>query len=133
MGQHHLDAAATAYREALALRRQLREDHRAAVPLAGLAHVSLAQNDLASARVYVEEILECLDTGTRVAGEALLLVYNASYRFLWASGDPRAEQILSAAYRELQEQASNIRDAAERQVFLEKVAVHRQLLEAYAS
>jgi hypothetical protein len=47
--------------------------------------------------------------------------------------DPRAEALLSTAYRQLQEQAGRLTDLTARQIFLEQVTCNREILAAWAS
>jgi tetratricopeptide (TPR) repeat protein len=84
--------AMDAYREAVALRRQLGEHHLANAPLAGLARVCLAQGDLHQAQAYVEEILSYLKTGTLHGPTEPFRVYLTCYRVLRAQGDPALMQ-----------------------------------------
>jgi len=134
-GLDRLREAADAYQEALILRRSMREPHLATEPLAGLARMSLAQGDLPQARAYVEEILDYLETGKLVVvwGAEPGLVYLTCYRVLEANGDARAQGILREAHRFVQERAAKISDEGERRSYLENVAVHREIVNEYAS
>jgi len=127
MGQGHLDEAVDAYQEALTLRRQMHEYHRANRPGAGLARVHLAQGDLMQAQAHVEEILSHAQTGS-LEGDVDL----ACYHVLQAAGNPRATDILETAYHLLQEQAAKISDEEERRSFLENVAANREIASEYA-
>ena len=124
--------AAGAYRRALALRRDLGQSHLLPEPLAGLARVAEACGDRAGALAHVEEILCCLETYPELYGTwEPLRVYLTCYRVLRAGEDPRAEEILDAAYRLLQERAARIEDERLRRSYLENVAAHREIIAAW--
>ncbi len=134
VGLGRLAEAADAYRRAVTLRQELGEYHLTTESWAGLARVSLAQDDLVQAQVHVEEILSYLDQGNTLEGtEEPLRVYATCYRVLYANLDPRAEAILSTAHRLLQEQAAKITSEEMRRSFLENVAAHREIIAAWES
>jgi predicted ATPase/DNA-binding SARP family transcriptional activator/class 3 adenylate cyclase len=125
--------AADAYRQALTLRRQWGQHHLAAEPLAGLARVALAQGDPARALAHVQEILDYLDGHPALLGTLEpLRIYMTCYRVLLANRDPRAGEILHAAYHLLQERAAKIDDENLRRSYLENVAAHREIAAEYA-
>ncbi len=62
-----------------------------------------------------------------------VLVYLTGYRVLCAGQDPRAQDILTAGYNILQEQAAKIGDERLRRSFLENVAAHRELVAAWTN
>jgi tetratricopeptide (TPR) repeat protein len=137
-GLGRLAESADAYRSALALRRELGQHNLAMEPLAGLARISLAQGDLSQAQAQVEEILSHLQMDAPLVGsgqgligaEEPFRVYLTCYRFLKASQDPRAEDVLRTAHRLLDERAARIGDEELRRSFLENVAAHREILSA---
>jgi len=126
-----LDGAAGAYREALALRRQMGAPHRANDALAGLARSCLAQGDPAGAQAHVDEILEYLQASTLDGTFEPGRVYLTCYRVLKANDDPRAHQILDEGYRFLQERAVKVSDEGERRSYLENVAANREIVEEW--
>ncbi len=121
--------AAEAYRQALILRRGLGQPHLVIETLAGLARVSLAQGELAQAQTQLEEILTYLETNALDGTDEPLRIYLTCYRVLRANQDPRAQEILTIAYRLLQERAAKISDEKLRRSFLESVAAHREIVE----
>jgi tetratricopeptide (TPR) repeat protein len=124
--------AAGAYRRALALRRDLGQSHLIPEPLAGLARVAEACGDRTGALAHVEEILACLETYPELYGtDEPLRVYLTCYRVLRAGEDPRAAEILDAAYRLLQERAARIEDERLCRSFLENVAANREVVAAW--
>lgn len=129
VGAGHLAEAAEAYRDALALRRELGQSNLAMETLAGLARVSLAENDRAKAQAEVKEILDFLEAGYRLDGtDEPFRAYLTCYRVLAANEDARAPAILSQAHRLLREQAARIENNAMRRSFLENVPAHREIV-----
>ncbi|MCX6029751.1 MAG: tetratricopeptide repeat protein, partial [Chloroflexi bacterium] len=139
------NAAAEAYRESLALRRELDQPNMATEPLAGLARVCQAQGDLGQAQAHVEAILHHLGfDGAHSAtdrestsGQALdgtispFLVYLTCYRVLAAVQDSRGQDILATAHDLLAGRAARISDEKMRRSFLGNVAAHRELVQAF--
>jgi len=132
VGLASFDEARDAYGQARVLSREMGLPNRAAEALAGLARVSLRQEDLPQARAHVEEILGYLETGTLDGTHEPVRVYLTSYRVLRATDDARAEDILEEGYHYLQERAAKISDEEERRSFLENVAANREIVEAWA-
>jgi len=60
-------------------------------------------------------------------------IYLTCYQVLKASGNPRAQGILSEGHRLLYEQATKISDEEMRRSFLENVAAHREIVAAFES
>jgi adenylate cyclase len=131
-GLGHLSEAADAYRQSLGLRRDLGQPHLAMEPRAGLARVSLAQNDLTQAQTHVEEILGFLEDNTLDGTEEPFRVYLTCYHVLHANQDPRAQVLLTTAHSLLQDQAAKIEDEALRRSFLENVPAHREIVREFA-
>jgi class 3 adenylate cyclase/predicted ATPase len=122
-------AAADAYQQALELRQAASQPHLAMEPLAGLARVALAGDDLAQARQYVDEILAYLQEGTLEGTDEPIQVYLTCYRVLQCAGaTARAHELLATAHELLQERAAKIRDPQMQQSFLENIATHCELL-----
>ncbi len=131
-GLERLVETTDAYRQALDIRRELSQHNLAMEPLAGLARVSLAQEDLAQAQARVEEILSHLENHTLDGTEEPFRIYLSCYRVLWANQDPRAEDILNTAHCLLQEWVAKIGDEEMRRSFLENVAAHREIVREFA-
>jgi hypothetical protein len=110
----------------------LNQPHLAIETLADLAEAVLAQGDLAQAHSHVDEILTYLQEHTVEGAEDPFQVYLTCYRVLQTSGDSRAQTILSAAHSLLQERAAKIEDQTLRRSYLENVAVHKEIAEAWA-
>jgi len=133
VGLGRLDEAADAYREALALHRELKEHYRANEPLAGLARTALAQGDRRQAQARVEEILSYLETRTLDGALEPLRVYLTCYRVLQANDDPRADRILEEAHLFLQQRAAKISDEEERRSYLENVVANRETVREWTA
>ena len=132
VGLGQLAEAASVYRQGLDIRRELSQPHLATEPLAGLARVSLTHEDPTQALVHVEEILSHVETRPTLEGTyEPFRVYLTCYRVLRANQDPRAGDILDTAHRLLQERAAKIPDEELRRSFLENVAAHREIIEAW--
>jgi len=126
-----LAEAADVYQQALDIRRTLGRVKPTTEPLAGLALVSLAQGDLSQAQAQVEEILSYLEHGILDGTAEPFRVYLTCYRILRANQDSRAGEVLDTAHRLLQEQADTIEGEQLRRSFLENVAAHREIVEAW--
>lgn len=124
--------AAEAYQQVLTLRRELGQQNLMIEPLAGLARVCLAQNNLIRAQAHVEEISSLLEKQTLESAEEPFLVHLTCYRVLQANQDPRAQDILNTAYRLLQKQVAKITDEEMRLSFLENVSAHREIMNEFA-
>jgi tetratricopeptide (TPR) repeat protein len=131
-GLGQLTDAADAYRQALALQREMGQRHLIPEPLAGLARVALAQGDHTQALAHVGEILDHLGDHPGLGGTIEpLRVYLTCYQVLRAHDDPRAEEVLDVGYQLLQERADKIGDEDLRRSYLENVPYHRQIVEAW--
>jgi tetratricopeptide (TPR) repeat protein len=129
VGLGQLPEATDAYRQALDLRRELGQSHLVPEPLTGLARVALARGEMAQALAHVEEILSYLEAHPTLDGAyEPLRIYLTCHQILRAVEDPRAEEILDAAYRLLQERATKIDDEDLRRSYLENVAAHREIV-----
>jgi hypothetical protein len=125
--------AASAYRRALALQRELDLLSQAAESQAGLARLALAGGDVPGALALAEEILAYLQAGSLDGADAPARVYLTCYQVLRAAGDGRAQATLQAGYDFVQGRAGRIPDPSARRSFLEAVPHNRDLLAAWAS
>src|SRR6185295_2301294 len=125
------EAAQHIYQRSLELRRELGQANLAIDPLAGLARVALATGDFAQAQAYATEIADYLAENTPDGADEPLRAYLTCYEVLRASDVSRANKLLRAAHDILQERASQIADPVDRQSFLERVAAHRTIAQAF--
>jgi tetratricopeptide (TPR) repeat protein len=123
--------AAAAYQEAITGYQTLGNAAMATEAQAGLAQLALAQGDLAQAQQWVEQILPILTEHPRAGFNTPFFTWLTCYRVLASNEDPRASGVLQTAYSLLQQYAASIQDVALRRMFLEKVAVHDALQQAY--
>jgi predicted ATPase/class 3 adenylate cyclase len=131
-GLGDLAKAAEAYREALEIRRRMSQPHLAVELLAGLGHISVIQGDLASAVDLAEEAWGYLKDHPAPCGtEEPFLAHLVCYSILRTNEDPRADEILGAAYHLLQERAIKIDDPELRHSFLQNVPTQREIVEQY--
>jgi len=125
-----LEEAADTYRQALTIRREMGQHSLAMEIIAGLARVSLLQDDLAQAQTHVDEILRYLKDGSLDGALDPFLVYLICYQALKANQRPEATEILKTAYQLLQARAANIPSLELRRSFLNNVTSHAQIVQA---
>jgi tetratricopeptide (TPR) repeat protein len=123
--------AADVYQQALGMQRRMGERNLIMEPLAGLAHIALARDDLDQAQELVGEILAYLETGTLDGTEQPFRVYLTCYHVLSANQDPRAPGVLIEAYNLLNARAATIGDEDLRRSYLGNVAIHQEIVREY--
>lgn len=121
--------AREAYRDALQLQRERGLVKRTIEPLAGLARLAFATDNLSQAIAYCHDILPILISHNNTIFDPFYADLTC-YHILSAAADPRAATILHSAVDRLQEQAQKIYDDNLRRSFLEVVPTHRALLTA---
>ena len=110
-GLEQVTEAVDAYQQALALYREMRLPHYMADALAGLARIALARGEHAEALTYTQEILRYARSHPKLEQTwEPFRVCLTCYNLLRAVSDSRAEEVLEAAYRLLQERAGTIED-----------------------
>ena len=127
----NLDAADNAYRQALAIWQDLNLVNMMPQPRVGLARVALARGDLSQAVEYVAQIIGQRPEEMPEDADELLPVALTCYQVLHTAGDVRAAPFLRATFAALQTRAGRIDDPELRRSFLERVASHRSIVEAY--
>jgi predicted ATPase/phosphoribosyl 1,2-cyclic phosphodiesterase/anti-anti-sigma regulatory factor len=131
-GLDQLNEATAAYQQALTLRRELEQVHLAMDPLSGLARIEMVHGKLSDALAYVETILNYLMHGTLSGTSEPFRIYWTCYQVLSATNDSRAYGILQTAYQQLQVLASKMVEPALRHSFLENVAIHQLIVNAWS-
>lgn len=127
----YLEAGIEAYQQAIAIRQQLGEYHRATEAQAGLAQAYLTQGNLSQALAQAEAVLTHL-AQHQVAGIIEpFRVYWTCYQVLQAAQDPRAREVLATAHHLLQERAANIEDSRLRRSYLENIPTHREIVREF--
>ena len=91
----------------------------------------VSRENVDAAMEQVEEILR-LEKARGFGGTIEpFRIWLTCYRVLKSCQDPRAGEVLAAAYERLQAQRSNIHDKDLERTFVENVAAHRELIAAY--
>jgi predicted ATPase/class 3 adenylate cyclase len=141
------DEAEDAYQRALEVRLELDQTNLSMEPLAGLAWVSLAKDNLSQAQTRTEEILshlqdsvpssdlvkedELYSTHGLEGTDDPMRILLTCYQVLKANEDPRTNEVLRTAFNILQEQADKIEDVELRHLFLHNVAANLEIMEEY--
>jgi predicted ATPase/DNA-binding SARP family transcriptional activator len=115
------------YEAGLALRRQLNQPGQSLEPLAGLARLALEQGETQQATTLAAQIWIQLQARRPAGVVEVIKIYLVCYDIFASYRDSRAEQVLGAAQRMLQEDAAKISDPEQRRSYLETVATHRRL------
>ena len=122
--------AAEQYREALVIRRKLRQMHRAIEPMAGLAQIYLAQNKQTEALIEAREVWRYINKHGLVGIQEPFHVCWVCYEVFQANGEEEtAVSLLQWAYEQLQAQAAQISEPHFRDSFLHQITVHQNLLQ----
>lgn len=126
-------AAQEAYQAALNIRRELGQGVLATEPAAGLARAALVLRQDELVRETVENILVHMQKDANLEGtDQPLRVYLNCYLVLQELRDPRARDILSKGYEMLKARAAGIADAAAREMFVQDVPFHREIMAKWA-
>jgi tetratricopeptide (TPR) repeat protein len=123
--------AAQAYQQAIVIYQQLGNAPLQVEPYAGLANVALAQGQVPQALALVDTILPVLAERPYGRVNTPFYAYLVCHRVLMATQDPRATVMLQTAHSLLQSCAAHIGEDAAQRSFLECVAAHRELSQAY--
>jgi class 3 adenylate cyclase/predicted ATPase len=127
----NLVEAQESFERALALARQIDDPCRLDAA-AGLARVALLRDDPAAAAQASEGLLIHLAGGGTLEGtRGPRLIRLSCYQVLDKAGDPRALDVLRAAYAELQARAITLADPVPRQCFLNQIHEHREIVAAW--
>ena len=124
-----LHAAQQAFERAIELLHNVGQGLQAVAPAAGLAHVRMLEGDISDAMDYAQIVLpRC------IAADLDGVVYRSEVQLrcfyvLRAAHDPRADEVLRSARRELLRRADAITDPRMRDSFLNRVPAHRAITE----
>ena len=120
------------FQESVTIREELGQQSLAFEPVAGLIHVALETDDLATAISETEMILQHLNNGGSFEGtEEPLRIYLACYRALEKLRDPRSPDILHDAVKLLETQVSKLPDAEACWMFIQNVPCRRDIQDAW--
>ncbi len=130
--QEQLQPALDAYRKSQTVRENTLQPAHALEPTAAIASVLHKQGEVADACSYARKVSEHL-AQVGVFGGWLMpfQVYWSCYQVLHACLDPQAEDILSQAYRLLQERAEAIEEDSLRHSFFVTMPAVRDILAAW--
>ncbi len=136
IGLDRLTEAEDVYRRALDLRDNVGDDvereHLMMAMLAGLAHVALLQGELDQARAHAEEVLAYISQHPDLPAIAEPFgLYWITYRVLGKLQDPRAPQVLAAAYKMVRTRADALPDKGLRRSFLCNVLIHQAIVKEW--
>jgi class 3 adenylate cyclase/predicted ATPase len=130
--QGQLDLARANYQAALAIHQDIGATTLAIFDQAGLARIALDQNNLSAARDYITPVANWVLGGNAQKFWDPWTIYQSSFRALTALGEAEtAHTILKEAHTLLHERAGKISDEYLRDCFLNKVAVNREIEQAW--
>ena len=125
------EEAKSAYQESIIIRNENKQINLAIESQAGLAGIFFDQGNLNQALAHVEEILHHLESNSLEGTEEPSKIYLTCFQVLKAERDPRAQELLSIAYDQLQAQAGKIEDEELRHSFLQNVPANREILREF--
>lgn len=128
----NLEVARSNYQEALAIHREIGAITLAIFDQAGLARIALAQPDHAKAHQYINAVAEWILAGNAQQFWDPWSIYLWAYQVLTALDEKEsAGVILDEAHTLLHQRAKAISDEKLRHCFFEKVAVNREIEQAW--
>ncbi len=131
-GMAQFERAQERYQAAIHIRRGLDQGVLETEPAAGSARTALAMGDESLARETVKRVLAFIQKDSNLEGtDQPIRVYLNCYQVLTALGDPQAANILEQGCQMLNGRAAGIADAAAREMFLEGVSFHREIMSAW--
>jgi adenylate cyclase len=131
--QGSLDLAENSFQEALDLRNRAGQTHLTIEPLAGLAEIQLKVGQPEKALEHVEQLLKFLAQDRCHGPDEFGRVYLICYQVLSVFDQTRANEVLNKGHRLIQRRARKIRQASERQSFLENIPAHRQISKEHSN
>jgi len=127
-----LDEASANYEAALTIQREIGATTLAIFGQTGLARIALAQQNLAQAREQITSVVAWIEAGNAQKFWDPWSIYLSTYQVLAALDEAdTAQSILAEAHAVLQQRANEISDEKLRGCFLEKVAVNREIAQAW--
>ncbi|MEM7343688.1 MAG: tetratricopeptide repeat protein [Chloroflexota bacterium] len=126
-----LTTAKETYELSYQIHQQLGEYRQAIEPLAGLARIALASDNLPQALTYVSDIMPALETNPSYNFQEPLRIFLTCYQVLEKDDDPWAWAVLETAYHLLEQRADMIIDDTLRYTYLNEVAIHCHIIEEF--
>jgi len=130
LGLERAAESGEAFQRSLELRQAAGMAHLAVESRAGVAAAALAAGNLLAAWEHVDAILRFLIHHGLDGTEEPLWIHLICVRVLYASRDPRGEEFLETAHRELETRKQGIQDEALSRSFA-NIPKHRELEEAW--
>lgn len=124
---HNWEAARHCYQQAITHHQAMNWVYRTADAHAGLATLSLVQNEAAAALSHSEVALALVARHGLAAAKEPFRIYWTCVCVLRANNDPRAGEVLRTASQILQSTAAKLDDETLRRSFLERVVINRQI------
>ncbi len=124
--------ASTHYAQALQLAQALQSPGHILESQVGLAATIFGEGDQPRAYALLCDVLADINEPLLAQTEDALRIYVRAYRILVAHQDARANQMLTSAFHHLQQQASQIADAARRALFLQASPIHHEIIAEFA-
>ena len=118
--REHFESSAFLY-------KQLGQAHLATEPLAGLAAIALARQNLVKALAYTEEIFQIISEKALNGPDRPFWVYLTAYRVLSRTKDQRAFKIIETAYTCIHQRAETIPDATLRETYLGTIPENQEI------
>jgi tetratricopeptide (TPR) repeat protein len=127
-----LDIAAANYKAALTIHQEIGAATLAIFDQAGMARIALAQGKLDAAQNHITPVVNWVLAGNAQKFWDPWIIYQSGYQVSTALGDAYASNaILNEAHTLLHQRADQISDAHLRDCFLTKVAVNREIEQAW--
>ncbi len=128
----NLDLAASTYQAALAIHREIGATTLRTFDQAGLARVALAQQNFETAHEHIMAVVGWILAGNAQNFWDPWTIYQSAYKVLTALGETdTAGTILDEAHTILHQRAKEISDQELRHCFLNRVAVNREIEQAW--
>jgi tetratricopeptide (TPR) repeat protein len=110
---------------------QLGQSHLTTEPLAGLAAIAVASQNLDGAVTFIEDILQTINGKPHYGPDRLLWVYLISYQVLSSVQDPRAFDIIKKANTLLHQRLESIPDESLQKSYLVKIPENKEISEIW--
>ena len=134
LGFENPDNALPLFEKALEYRHGLDQTHHVIEATAAIALTYFAKGDFVNAQKRVDEILDYLTEDGNLEGTwEPLRIYWICIRILKEQGDEHYKELLEDAYKFLQERASRISDKTYRDLYVENVPWHREIMELWTT
>jgi len=122
------------YEAALTIQREIGATTLAIFGQTGLARIALAQKDLTESRKQITPVVAWIEAGNAQKFWDPWSIYLSTYQVLAALDEmDTAQSILAEAHAVLRQRANEISDEELRGCFLDRVAVNREIAQAWSA